>query len=242
VAAEDTMTLPLVDDRRPKDTRGNETLAQQVHRELAAALMRGEFLPGAVLTLRGLAERLGTSVMPVREAVSRLAATQALELHPNRSIVVPNLSRRDIDALWRMRFLVDVEAAAAAAECAERARIDALSNLAIAMWRTLETGDAAGMRETSGQWAMLIAEASGSPLLIDYVTNLRLRCAPHIGQAFTAGLDPEDSLFGFILRVQDQTVEAMRGRGTERIRNLRLADMRSFQLWVYRRLGWTSPA
>src|SRR5258708_29727643 len=73
-----------------------ETLAQRAHRELRAALMRGDFLPGTALTLRGLAERLGTSIMPVREAVSRLAAEQALELQPNRAIVGPELPPREI--------------------------------------------------------------------------------------------------------------------------------------------------
>ncbi|MEA2851488.1 MAG: hypothetical protein QOE02_1507, partial [Rhodospirillaceae bacterium] len=93
-----------------------ETLAQRAHRELRAALMRGDFLPGTALTLRGLAERLGTSIMPVREAVSRLAAEQALELQPNRAIVVPELSRREIDELWRIRCLIESDAAAIAAE------------------------------------------------------------------------------------------------------------------------------
>ncbi len=61
-----------------------ETLAQRAASRLRAALMRGDFLPGTASTLRGLAERLGTSIMPVREAVSRLAAEQALDLQPNR--------------------------------------------------------------------------------------------------------------------------------------------------------------
>src|SRR3979409_1951640 len=79
-----------------------ETLAQRAHRELRAALMRGDFLPGTALTLRGLAERLGTSIMPVREAVSRLAADEGLELQPNPAIVVPELARRETAALWRV--------------------------------------------------------------------------------------------------------------------------------------------
>ena len=65
-----------------------ETLTQRAHQELRAALLRGDFLPGTALTLRALAERLGTSIMPVREAVSRLAAEQALD---NWSIKVTNL-------------------------------------------------------------------------------------------------------------------------------------------------------
>jgi regulatory GntR family protein len=54
---------------------------------------RGEFLPATTLTLRALADRLGSSVMPIREAVSRLAAEHAVELRPNRAIRVPDSSR-----------------------------------------------------------------------------------------------------------------------------------------------------
>jgi DNA-binding GntR family transcriptional regulator len=54
-------------------------MARWAYREFRAALMRGEFLPATTLALRALADRLGTSVMPIREAVSRLAAEQAVE-------------------------------------------------------------------------------------------------------------------------------------------------------------------
>src|SRR5260370_24831384 len=93
-----------------------ETLAQRAHRELRAALMRGDFLPGTALTLRGLAERLGTSITPVREAVSRLAAEQALELPPNRAIVAPALSLRAIHSRWRIRWLNESDAPAHASQ------------------------------------------------------------------------------------------------------------------------------
>ena len=49
--------------------------------------------PGQRFTLRGLAAAIGTSAMPVREAVTRLAAEQALEVLPNRAIRVPLMTR-----------------------------------------------------------------------------------------------------------------------------------------------------
>ena len=65
----------------------------RVYRALARGLMAGMFKPGEAVTLRTLANRLGTSAMPVREAVSRLIAERALVLLPNRSVIVPRMSR-----------------------------------------------------------------------------------------------------------------------------------------------------
>src|SRR5262249_30208271 len=66
-----------------------DTMRVRVYRALARGLMAGMFKPGEAVTLRTLATRLGTSAMPVREAVSRLIAERALILLPNRSVIVP---------------------------------------------------------------------------------------------------------------------------------------------------------
>ena len=51
-----------------------DTMRIRVYRALASGLMAGMFKPGEAVTLRTLAKRLGTSAMPVMEAVSRLIA------------------------------------------------------------------------------------------------------------------------------------------------------------------------
>ena len=215
-----------------------ETFARRAHRELRATLLRGEFLPATQLTLRGLATRFGTSVMPIREAVSRLAAEHALELRPNRAIRVPDLSRTEIDHLWQIRLLIESEAAALAAEAADEAHIVTLEEVCKMMWRAHRKGDWRAMVEGTGEWAVRLAESSGSAPFIDYVSNLRLRCAPHIARALASGLVPDDDFFAFSLRIQDQIVDAIRRHDAPRARDLRQSDVRTFMDFVYRRLGW----
>ena len=155
-----------------------ETLAQRAHRELRAALMRGDFLPGTALTLRGLAERLGTSIMPVREAVSRLAAEQALELQPNRAIVVPELSRREIDELWRIRCLIESDAAAIAAEVATGEEVDRMAEITDGMWQALRRRDVHTFVEGTGLWAMQLAKASHSEPFMGYIRTCGCAALP----------------------------------------------------------------
>ncbi|RBJ63998.1 GntR family transcriptional regulator, partial [Pseudomonas sp. MWU12-2534b] len=57
-----------------------DTLQEQVYRQIREALMSGRFQPGQKLTIRGLAEALGSSPMPVREALQRLSAENAFEV------------------------------------------------------------------------------------------------------------------------------------------------------------------
>ncbi|SDG87945.1 MULTISPECIES: GntR family transcriptional regulator [Rhodanobacteraceae] len=65
------------------------TLVDQVYRQLRDALMSGRFEPGQPLTIRGLAEALGSSPMPVREALHRLHAERAFEVTQTARIRVP---------------------------------------------------------------------------------------------------------------------------------------------------------
>ena len=78
---------------------GRETVQDRVYTELRRALIGGLFEPSQVLTIRGLADALATSTMPVREAVGRLITEKALEALPNRSVRVPPITLERMDDL-----------------------------------------------------------------------------------------------------------------------------------------------
>lgn len=73
-------------------------LRDSAYHALRDAFTRGAFAPGDVLSLRSLAEQLGTSMTPVREAVRRLVAEGALIDTRSRTLLVPPFdARRMID-------------------------------------------------------------------------------------------------------------------------------------------------
>ena len=78
--------------------------------------MAGAFEPGSELTLRSVAGALGTSFMPVRDAMRRLVAERALEMRPSRTIAIPVLSGDEFLELRRIRLLLEGEAVALAAK------------------------------------------------------------------------------------------------------------------------------
>ncbi|MGA7803628.1 GntR family transcriptional regulator [Bradyrhizobium sp.] len=84
-----------------------DTLAERTYARLRYALIVGQFAPGECITLGALARQLGTSVTPVRDALSRLAAADALHQNRQSGVVVPLLSRPDLDELCRLRLAIE---------------------------------------------------------------------------------------------------------------------------------------
>ncbi len=68
------------------------------------------------MTIRALAKALGTSVMPVREALRRLVAERALELLPNRSVTLPVMTAGKFDEIVRIRLALEGMMAETAAQ------------------------------------------------------------------------------------------------------------------------------
>lgn len=124
-------------------------LVDQVYEALRAQLRGGELEVGQPLQELQLAERLGVSRTPVREAMARLAS-EGLLATERRSYTVPALTRRDIDDIYELRFLLEPAAlrriAPLTADRAARASIDAALADAASAHRD---GDSAGFRDAN---------------------------------------------------------------------------------------------
>ncbi|MTI09844.1 GntR family transcriptional regulator [Curvivirga aplysinae] len=98
-------------DNSTQDTPEHLTLQEKVYQQLRLDIMLGNFEPGKAITIRGLAEELGTSPMPVREALRRLVAERALELLPNRRVTVPKMTAEKYRELADARVAMEALAA-----------------------------------------------------------------------------------------------------------------------------------
>jgi len=91
-------------------------LRKLVAEELRAAILDGRFKPGEWLRQEKLAQELGVSQMPVREALKELAAEGLIEHVPYRGVRVVALSTEDIEDLYEHRAFLEARAAQLAAE------------------------------------------------------------------------------------------------------------------------------
>lgn len=91
-----------------------ETLAERTYQQLRLKLLHGELEAGAQLVNRTLAEEMGVSLAPVREAIHRLATEGLVEHIPGAGAFVRRLSPRDLEELYILREAVESCAAAEA--------------------------------------------------------------------------------------------------------------------------------
>lgn len=154
-------------------------LYEKVYDELRNALMSGGFLPGESLTIRGVAEALGTSVMPVREALRRLAAERAVEMLANRTIRIPLMTEESFTELLGMRLMLEAQAAALAAERitdAELAQVRAANETFAALPDTTP----ADRLLANWQFHFTIYRAARSPLLLSVIEMFWLQSGPYL--------------------------------------------------------------
>ena len=178
------------------------TLQETVYRELKRALMEGRFLPGECLKIRTVANALGTSTMPVREALQRLVAERALEFLPNRSACVPEMTREQFTDLTRVRLEVEGLAAELAADRVSPSQIDELSRAIRQMEMAAEAGDGDDFSRGNQRFHFGVYDASGSEHLVPFIESLWLRVGPFL--ASTLRDENETSPLGEELVYQHQ--------------------------------------
>lgn len=108
------------------------TLGLQAYDELRRMLVTGRLTPGMQLVNRKLADEIGMSMTPVREAVTRLASEGFVEHVPGAGAFVRRISRQELSQLYDVREALEPVAAAAAAAHATGAETAELRALAAA--------------------------------------------------------------------------------------------------------------
>jgi DNA-binding GntR family transcriptional regulator len=106
------------------------TSAERALATLRDLIMGGELAPGARLGEVELAERLGVSRTPVREALSRLAAEGLVEITPNRGARVVTWTVSELEGVFDLRSVLEPQLTAHAVPNATPADVDVLDDLA----------------------------------------------------------------------------------------------------------------
>ncbi len=105
------------------------SLSELAYKQLRREILWGVIPPGSTLTVRGLAERLAVSPMPVRDALQRLASEELVEIRPRSSTRVAQISPETIQELYLLRRHLEPLAARLALPRLTRADIRRLKSL-----------------------------------------------------------------------------------------------------------------
>ncbi|HWK93277.1 MAG TPA: GntR family transcriptional regulator [Luteimicrobium sp.] len=150
---------------------------QRVARVLRDQIVVGERAPGSRLVERDLADELGVSRVPVREALRLLVAEGLVTPRPRTWAVVRTFTDDDVDDLLDVRAALEGLAARRAAEHRDPARLQALDDALAAEDDAADRGDAAAARRAAADFHEALLAAAGNTVLdeVTAVTASRAR-------------------------------------------------------------------
>ncbi|MFJ9677157.1 GntR family transcriptional regulator [Streptomyces sp. NPDC101194] len=192
--------------------------SERVTRQLRDEILDGVRQPGSRLVERELAEALGVSRLPVREALKALVAEGLVTPRPRSWAVVREFTNSDVADLDEVRSALETLAFRLAAqrhtrEGLKRLRADVDAELEAAL-----AGDAVRARRAAGDFHQTVTSLAANELLTDFERVLRSRLRWLLSQ--------HDDLLG-VAREHEALYEALAARDVPRVEALVLEHLAS---------------
>ena len=209
-----------------------QSVNEAVYQALRNKLMHGEYRAGQVLGIQYLADALGTSTMPVREALRRLVAQQGLEPMRNGTTRVPLITKARLNDIRRSRVLVEGTITEWAGPNLGPQTLNQLEQLAqeITAARCTRDGLSSSL-EKNRIFHFTLYGAAQSPVMIAMIENLWLQSGAYLRETrevMHTHEQPADML-------HESTVQALRAKNYAAARQYIQEDIS----WVFDRLDLT---
>jgi DNA-binding GntR family transcriptional regulator len=156
-----------------------------VHRVLREAILQGALEPGRRLGEEDLAELLGVSRTPIREAILRLEAERLAARAARRGLVVATVGRQEILELYAVRVAIDGLSARLAAEAAGPANVATLNYINEQLHEASLSEDWTQMAQLNLEFHSELAQAGRNSVLIDLVQTVHDRVRRFPGTTFS---------------------------------------------------------
>lgn len=148
-----------------------QTIQESVADYIRARIMARDYIPGERLVQDGLAEELGVSRTPIREALQKLAAEGYVVLSPHRGASVADFSLEELEEIYSVRIGLETYAAYLAAQCITDEELDRLDAYLREMDRVNGQGDINRLIELNRDFHAAIYAAAGQQRLYDLIVN-----------------------------------------------------------------------
>ena len=147
------------------EAKRQPTLSEQAYNQIKDAICQGSVAPGDILSENQIAQQLGMSRTPVREALHALASEGFVEIRNGIGAYVKPLSSKDMEDLYEVRCLLEMQAIKTSIYRISNDEIDDLTRRFQAIYDACEQGDSPAQGEFSElDWEL-------HSLLVDRCTN-----------------------------------------------------------------------
>ncbi len=169
------------------DALERENLGDTVYARVSDALIKGRFPPDARLTIRDLAQSLGTSVTPVRDAILRLIQDDALVQKSAREVRVPVITPERYKEIRLIRLKLEGLAARETAMKAGPQDIERLRDLVARNEKAIEDENWTEALELNQTFHFALADIADMVVLRGILHRLWLQMGPLIAESYQEG-------------------------------------------------------
>jgi DNA-binding GntR family transcriptional regulator len=205
--------------------RASKPKAPQAYAELKRALFHAKFKAGDVLSIRMLAQSLGTSTMPVREAVTRLITEGALEPLPRLGVRVPILTETQEREIYIVRYSLEGLASELAASAITDDEIASMEAYEAQLENAIERELPAEAARANVQFHLTLYKACRTQLLIDLIEAIYLRYAPSLYAVLERLPIGSEKKSAFIHNHHSTILDALRRRNPRDVRRALERDL-----------------
>lgn len=164
-----------------------DNLSNRVYQTLCDAIIRGRFRPGDRLKIRDIAQDLGTSVTPVRDAILRLRHDDALMFHSPRDIRIPVIGMARYMEIRSIRLRLESLAAENAATRATPSDVERLTRLLERNEAALAEGNVPLGLELNQSFHFELSSIARMPVLFGTLRCIWLQMGPLVAGSYVRG-------------------------------------------------------
>lgn len=148
-------------------------LRDVVFHTLRQAILKGELAPGERLMEIQLADRLGVSRTPIREAIRKLELEGLVLMIPRKGAEVAKISEKSLRDVLEVRRSLEELAIELACQRMTEEEIEELSRVEEEFKKAVESGDAMRIAENDELYHDVIYKGTGNDRLVQIINNLR---------------------------------------------------------------------
>jgi DNA-binding GntR family transcriptional regulator len=151
---------------------GQRTATEKVMARLRTMLITGALAPGSRIDQADLVRRFDVSIVPIREALARMASAGLVEIVPHRGVFVVNVSADELTDLYAVREILEEQAAMIAVDRMTDSDIAELEKIAAAMTRTAKKGQLEDFLKYNREFHMTVYRASKRRHMLQVIEQL----------------------------------------------------------------------
>lgn len=188
----------------------NKTLRQKAYELLKEQMTTAEIFPGQKISLRSLADQLGVSLIPVREALWQLEFEKTVVIESNRQMYVNVIDEKTLAAIPCIRLSLESMAVEMACDLRKDSALPGIQKLLGELHEAM--GNAKRYLKKNQEYHYAICALAESPVLLEVVDKLWTRLGPYI---YLVAREKQDLLTA--MKFHDPMYQALVDRDKEKM-------------------------